>query len=152
MDLLIPILRKLQLPILHNCRNSRVLINSFPCCFWESGPHPRCLWPHPQVCSSSIHAASAQVTHCSAANHLLQFLESISLQLLLPTPDLLLPKQMQRLSSFNSLMTLLSPAATFRKDISQSSGKWKEASQHQEHFKVVLVVATHSPDTPPHLL
>lgn len=44
-------------------------------------------------------------------------------------------------------MTRLSLTATLRKDICQSSGKWKGALQHQEHFKAVPDVATQSLDT-----
>ena len=39
MGLLTPVLRKLQLSILRNCSNFRVLTLSSPHCFWESGPH-----------------------------------------------------------------------------------------------------------------
>lgn len=83
MYLLIPILRKLQLPILLNYKNSRVLTNSSLYYFWKSGPS-----------YSPVHTLCAQAVQSSATNHLLQFLDS--LQLLLPTPVLLTPKQRQR--------------------------------------------------------
>lgn len=133
MYLLIPIFKKASTsPILLNCRNSRVLTNSY---LWKSECHPSCLVHQPQSVSSPIHAHWEGAANRSVANHPLRFLDSIFLQLLLPTPVLLHPSR-GRDPYFNYLMSLLSVTATFRNDLSENSGKWKGALQHQEYSKM----------------
>lgn len=134
-----------QLPIWLNCRNSRFLTNSslisgnqnptpITCCLSDrSAPHLSRLYLH-RLCAALLPTISYKFWTQSGSS------------CCCPLPICFYLSK-SRVSSFNSLMTLLSPTATFRKGISQSSGKWEGALQQQEDFKAVLDGAACSPDT-----